>query len=403
VTIAACDVADRDRLAELIESLPEERRLGGVVHAAGVGVQGAIDSLTEEDLEQALAAKAQGAMHLDALTKDLDLPMFVLFSSIAGTFGSGLQGSYAAANAYLDALAAQRRARGLSATSIAWGPWQGDGMASDDGVVEALRRHGLEPMSPSSALEGLHGSLMRKDETVTIADIAWERYAPVFTLARPRPLIEDLAEVRAALSAADRPREESTGRELRERVLQAPPEDRRRLLLKLVRTEVARVLGHPTLDTVDPKRSFKDLGFDSLTAVELRNRLDELTGLGLEATLAFDYPNAGALADHLLEQLVEDGPAGGSLEVELTRLERTLASLRDGAQRSGAAARLRVLLVHLESGNRADSQNESGAVAVHERMQAASDEEIFDFIDRELGSGQAQSTDMDNASTGEAR
>ena len=404
VTIAACDVADRERLAELIESLPEDRRLGGVVHAAGVGVQGAIDSLTEGDLEQALAAKARGAMHLDALTEDLDLPLFVLFSSIAGTLGSGLQAPYAAANAYLDALAAQRRARGLSATSIAWGPWQGDGMADDRGVVEALRRHGLEPMPASSALEALHGSLLHDEETVAIADIAWEIYAPVFTLARSRPLIEDLVEVRAALSPTDRPLEESAGRELRERVLQAPAEDRRRLLLLLVRTEVARVLGHSTIDTVDPKRAFKDLGFDSLTAVELRNRLDAITGLGLAATLAFDYPNAGALADHLLEQLAGDGPAEGSLEVELTKLERTLASLKDTAQRSGAAARLRVLLANLESEDRTGSpDSESGAVAVHERMRAASDEEIFDFIDRELGSRQPRSTDMDNASTGEAR
>ena len=133
VTIASCDVADHERVAELLDSLPEERPLGGIVHAAGVGVQGAIDSLTEQDLEQALAAKAHGATHLDALTTDLDLPMFVLFSSIAGTLGSGHQAAYAAANAHLDALAARRRAQGLAAISIAWGPWQGDGMARAPG------------------------------------------------------------------------------------------------------------------------------------------------------------------------------------------------------------------------------------------------------------------------------
>jgi polyketide synthase 12 len=404
VTIATCDVADRERLAELIEALPKDRRLGGVVHAAGVAVQGAIDSLTEDDLEHALAAKAHGATHLDALTRDLDLPMFVLFSSIAGTLGSGLQAPYAAANAYLDALAAQRRGRGSHATSIAWGPWQGDGMASDSEVVEALRRHGLEPMPPSSALEALYGSLLREEETIATADIAWDIYAPVYTLARSRPLIEDLTEVRAVLKAAERPHDEGAGRELRERVLSAPAEDRRQLLLRLVRTEVARVLGHPTLDTVEPKRAFKDLGFDSLTAVELRNRLDALTGLGLAATLAFDYPNASALADHLLEELTGDSAAGGSLEGELAKLEQTLAALEDTAQRTGAASRLRVLLARLESGDRADSSNgESDAAAVDERMRAASDEEIFDFIDRELGSGQPRGTDMDNTSTGEPR
>ena len=284
-------------------------------------------------------------------------------------------------------------------------------------------------MLPSLALEALQGSLLRDEETVAIADIAWERYAPVFALARSRPLIEDLEQARAALSAVDRPHEQDMGRELREQVLQTPPEDRRAMLVKVVRTEVARVLGHPTLDMVEPKRSFKDLGFDSLTAVELRNRLDALTGLALPATLAFDYPNAGVLSDYLVEQLVGEGSGEGSLEVELSKLEHTLGSLRDSAQRTGAAARLRVLLAHLESEDGAGPHNGKSLEepAVHERMQVASDEEIFEFIDRELGSGRAQSsgqiqgsgqahgsghaqdtdlaqgTDMDKTSTGEAR
>jgi mycoketide-CoA synthase len=401
VSIVACDVADRGQLAELIESLPKDRPLGGVIHAAGIGVRGELDSLAVGDFEQALSAKALGAMHLDELTRDLELPMFVLFSSIAGTLGSGSQAPYAAANAYLDTLAAQRRGRGLSGTSIAWGPWEGEGMAEDQAVAEALRRHGLEPMPPALALEELQGSLPGVGHFVAVADIAWERYAPVFTLARSRPLIEDLADVRTALHAPEGPNEQDKVGELRERVLGAAPEDRRELLLKLVCTEVARVLGHPTLDTVDPKRSFKELGFDSLTAVELRNQLDGATGLSLPATLAFDHPTPTVLADHLLGELADSGQTeGASLEAELVKLERTLASLDDAAQRSGAAGRLRVLLAGLEDSR---PNGESDALPVHERMQGASDEEIFDFIDQELGSGgRLEHAEMDSASNGEA-
>jgi polyketide synthase 12 len=388
VTIVACDVGDGGQLAGLLESIPEHRRLSMVVHAAGTGAQGAIGSLTAEDLEQALSAKARGALHLDALTESMDLSAFVLFSSIAGTLGSGMQAPYAAANAYLDALATQRRARGLPATSIAWGPWLGAGMAQDAAAGEALRRHGLEPMAPDSAIEALRGALLQREATVAVADVRWDVYAPAFSFARARPLIEDLPEVQAALGADRRSHDDSSARELRARLLDAAPEERRQILLKPVRAEVARVLGHPSVETVDPKRAFKELGFDSLTAVELRNRLDALTGLALPATLVFDYPTPLVLSEHLLGELVGEAIAGSaSMDDELAGLERRLPSLRDGAERSGVAARLRALLGRLESDDREHSPNgKREAVAVDERMQGASDEEIFDFIDQELGS-----------------
>jgi acyl transferase domain-containing protein/D-arabinose 1-dehydrogenase-like Zn-dependent alcohol dehydrogenase/acyl carrier protein len=390
VRIEACDVSDRQRLAQLIESLPEERRLGAVVHAAGAGGHGSIGSLTTSDLDHALSAKAQGALHLDELTADIELSAFVLFSSVAGTLGSGSQAPYAAANACLDALAARRRASGLPATSIAWGPWEGDGMAVEPQVGEVLRRHGLEPMAPQSAIEALRDSLARDESFVAVADIRWESYAPLFAFARSRPLIEDIAEAHKALSGPERSLESSAGEQLRDRLLSAPGEDRAKMLLRLVRTEVARVLGHPSLDTVDPKRAFKELGFDSLTAVELRNRLDAITGLGLPATLAFDYPTPVVLAEHLLSELAGgDGSGGASVEVELSRIERMLVSLQDSAQRSGATARLRALLARLESGGpeHSGSNGEADGAAVLERMEVASDEEIFEFIDRELGAG----------------
>jgi acyl carrier protein len=262
-------------------------------------------------------------------------------------------------------------------------------MAQEAAVAEALRRHGLEPMAPGAALDALRGSLQREERLAVVADIRWESYAPVFTLARRRPLIEDITQAREALGdrAADRAHDGTAGRELRERLSRASEQDRRPLLLKLVRTEIARVLGHATPETVDPKRAFKELGFDSLTAVELRNRLEAVTELELPATLVFDYPTPIVLSDYLLAELGVGGVSrGAALDADLAGLERALVSLEDGPERSDAATRLRALLNRIEGRDRERSVNGgSEPVAVLERVQAASDEEIFDFIDRELG------------------
>jgi acyl transferase domain-containing protein/acyl carrier protein len=384
ITITACDVADREQLAALIESLPQDRPLKMVVHAAGMACNGAIDSLTPEDFEQTLSAKAQGALNLDALTEDLDLSAFVLFSSIAGVFGSGFQAPYAAANAYLDALAAQRRARGKCATSVAWGPWEGEGMATQEGAGEALRRRGLERIAPQLAIEALQGALCRGETLVTVADIRWDTYARLFTSARSRPLIEDLPEVRATLAAGSGVDERVAGRVLRERVREMSAEERRRLLLELVGVEVARVMGNASLETTDSKRAFKELGFDSLMAVELHSRLSAATGIELPATLVFDYPTPIAVVECLLAELAEDGgSASASVESGLIGLERSLIALTDDAERRRVTVRLRTLLAGLDDSERG---RERGAITVVEQMQSASDEEIFDFIDRQLGS-----------------
>jgi polyketide synthase 12 len=387
VTIAACDVADREQLAALIGSLPGDRPLSAVIHAAGAGGQRPIDELNAEDLRTALAAKALGALNLHELTKPLELSSFVLFSSIAGTFGAGLQAPYAAANAFLDALAVDRRAQGLPATSIAWGPWAGAGMAAEEGRAgEALRRHGLERMAPRSAIAALRQALRSEEACAVIADIDWDTYAPIFALARSRPLIEDLPEVRAALRAGHRgARGEAAAGELSRRLLETSAERRPQVLLELILTEVARVLGHSSAEAVDPSRPFRELGFDSLLAVELRNRLDAATGLELPATLVFDYPSPAGLVDHLLGRMVGDGIAQeGSVEAEIARLERALGALEDVTELRGATARLQVLLAQLESRGSGNGRRE--AVAVADRIRAASDEEIFGFIDRELGS-----------------
>jgi NAD(P)-dependent dehydrogenase (short-subunit alcohol dehydrogenase family)/acyl carrier protein len=391
VTIAACDVADRDQLAALIDSLPKERSLRMVVHGAGVTGHGTIDSLAVDDFEQGLSAKAHGALNLDALTQDLDLSAFMLLSSIAGTFGSGQQAPYAAANAYLDGLALARRARGLPATSIAWGPWEGDGIASQEGVGEVMRKRGLQCIPPELALEALQGALLADETLLVVADIRWDTYARLFTSARSRPLIEGLPEVQSALESSEREDDRQAGRELRARVLEASAEERRRLLLELVRVEVARVMGQVSPETMDPKRAFKELGFDSLMAVDLHRRLGVATGLELPATLVFDYPTPLAVIEHLLTELTADGPSASTVEPELAGLERALSALRDEKERRHAVGRLRALLAGLESENRAPlSHEEQSPVAVVERLQTASDDEIFEFIDRQLGSSQGR-------------
>jgi acyl transferase domain-containing protein/acyl carrier protein len=389
VTIAACDVSDREQLQALIDSVPQRHPLSMVMHAAGLPTVGTIDSMSPKELEQGLAAKAQGALHLHELTEGLDLTAFVMFSSIAATFGSAHQATYAAANAYLDALAGHRRARALPATSVAWGPWAGAGMSShQEGVVEVLRRRGLECMEPRLAVEALQQALLADESSLAVADVRWDTYAPLFTSARARPLIEDLPEVRSVLDAGTQLDGAAAGSELRARLREASARERRQLLLELVRSEVARVMGHSTLQTVDPKRAFRELGFDSLMAVELNNRLTTATGLKLPPTLVFDYPTPNAVVEHLTVELTNDGvPAGASLDRELAGLERALASLEDGEERKRAMERLNTILAGMDGGDgRSAPGLEQDGGGIVERMQTASDDELFTFIDQELQS-----------------
>ena len=201
VTIAACDAADKDALAALLRAVPPDRPLTAVVHAEGDVQTASVVETTVDEMAEALRPKVGGALNLDELTRDLDLSAFVLVSSIAGVWGSGGQGAYSAANAFLDALAWQRRARGLAATSVAWGPWAGAGMAAGAAAGQ-LRRRGIRALAPELALAALE-QVLSQDETFTVvADVDWERFAPAFASARPRPLIGDLPEVQQALEAA---------------------------------------------------------------------------------------------------------------------------------------------------------------------------------------------------------
>ena len=311
VSVVACDTADRTRMAALLDWIDqdEEAPLRAVFHAAGVAQGAALLDTTIADLASEALAKTAGAKHLDELTTHRELDAFVVFSSGAAIWGSSLQSSYAASNAYLDALAEQRLGRGLPATSVSWGLWGGGGMGDSEGGAQ-LQRLGLDAMDPALAIGALATVLDHGESLVTVADLDWARFAPVFTLHRPSALISELPQVKLALAepTADTGGGRGTGAatELGRQLEGLDRAEQTRMLTDLVRAEAALVLGHSSPDAVEAGRAFKDVGFDSLTAVELRNRLNEATGLKLPATLVFDYPTPHALAEHLRADLVDE-------------------------------------------------------------------------------------------------
>ncbi|MBL1097384.1 type I polyketide synthase [Streptomyces coffeae] len=313
VTVAACDTADRAALAGLLERLDAEGTpVRSVFHAAGVGPSLPLMDTGPAELAEVLGAKATGAAHLDALLEGRELDAFVLFSSASAVWGSAGLGAYGAANAFLDGLAEWRRARGLPACSVAWGSWDGGGMA--DGAISGwLRRIGLRPMAPERAVAALGAALSGGETTVAVADVDWARFAAAFTAARPRPLIGDLPEV-AHLTAAGQgtrgAQDPMSGdrSELAERLAGLPEAERHGVVLELVRAHSAAVLGLSGGGEIAADRPFRALGFDSLIAVELRKRLCDTTGLPLPTTVVFDHPTPRELARHLGAGLLEDRP-----------------------------------------------------------------------------------------------
>ncbi|MFJ4849359.1 type I polyketide synthase, partial [Streptomyces sp. NPDC088733] len=300
VTVVACDASDREALRAVLAEHAES--LTAVVHTAGVLDDGVLDSLTQDRLDTVLRAKATSALNLHELTIELgvELDAFVLFSSMSGTIGTAGQGNYAAANAFLDALAEQRRADGLAATSIAWGPWAEGGMAADEAMAARMRRGGVPPMRADLAMVAMHQAAGSAEAALLIADFDWERFAPGFTSARPsRLLVELQGAATAAHGESANDASDSAGSSFAVRLRGMAEGDRAPFVLELVRRLVAEVLGHGGVGDVEAGRAFKELGFDSLTAVELRNRLGAATELRLPATLVYDYPTSAALADYL--------------------------------------------------------------------------------------------------------
>jgi len=304
VNVAACDVADGEQLAELLGAVSDEHPLCAVVHTAGVLDDGVIESLTAERLDRIMAPKVDGAWHLHELTEHMRLSEFVLFSSAAGTFGNPGQCNYAAANAFLDALAAYRRARGLAGTSLAWGMWARDsGMASNLSETDLARlaRAGGRALSQEEGLE-LFDVARAADEALMIPmrlDLGALR-AQIRTGMAPA-LLRGL--VRAPMRRAGG----AVGESLARRLAGLAEEDREQAVHDAVLGEVALALGHASAEAIDAQRAFLELGFDSLAAVELRNRLGALSGLRLPATVVFDHSSPAALAGYVHRQMGASG------------------------------------------------------------------------------------------------
>ncbi|MEU9993687.1 type I polyketide synthase, partial [Streptomyces sp. NPDC048045] len=330
VEIVTCDVGDRPALAGLLARIGESGpELSSVMHTAAVLDDGVVDRLSVSRLATVLKVKAQGAAHLDELTADLDLDAFVLFSSVASTLGAAGQGNYAAANAYLDALADNRHARGLTALSVAWGTWAGGGFAeSSEAVRKRVERGAMPAMDPRLAARALGEALDGPDAVVTVMDVDWAQLAsaPGAADLRETPLVRDLPEIRRlALAGAGTALVEHAEGALARRLAGLGRAEQERLLTDVVRAEAAAVLGHASPDAVQDRRAFKDLGFDSLTAVELRNRLNAVTGLRLPATLVFDYPTPVALAEFLRGELTGEDAGSGAVVVAAAASDEPLA------------------------------------------------------------------------------
>ncbi|MEV0005528.1 type I polyketide synthase [Micromonospora sp. NPDC050980] len=386
VTVAACDLTDRDQVRDLLDDLAA----GGdpvrtVFHVAGVNTLIDVADTAVGELAAIASGKVAGARHLDELLDPELLDTVVYFSSIAATWGGGRHGAYAAANAYLDALARRRRAPGARVLSVAWGPWRGGGMVHPD-AESGMRRIGLPLLDPDDAVAALQQALEHDDATVTVADVDWARFARAFTAPRPSPLIGDLPDLAAGRDAAPVEAAGSPDQDAARRELAAlAPADRERALLDLVRSHAAAVLGHVSSGAIEPGRAFRELGLDSLTSVELRDRLGAATGLTLPATLVFDHPTPAVLAAWLAAEL---GPAGAAdalpSEAELDRLDTALADLpADDIGRMRIMLRLEALL-----DRHARGAAPAGAVIAPDlidKLGSASSEELFALVDQDLG------------------
>ncbi len=372
VTIQACDVSDRKQLQAVIESIESAHPLGAIIHAAGVADNALVSRLSAERIGSVLAPKVDAAWHLHELTAHIELQAYVLFSSIAGLFGGPGQGNYAAGNAFLDGLATLRRSEGLTATSIVWGLWGETGMGSHMSEVDLRRAMGSSSMRLLSTEEGLE-----------FFDLALESQEAVIFPARldGRVLREEaragtLPALLRGLVRIPSSAEPAHAKSLKQLLSGVAPEEREGIVLEAVRAEVAGVLGHSSAAAVDPTVAFREIGFDSLAAVELRNRLNAIGEVNLPPTVVFDYPTARELASYLSEELKRGEDVGESVDARLGELEAMLANITDEGERERTAARLKACISALDVGI-GKSRDED--------IHAASDDELFELIDRGLG------------------
>ncbi|MFE0176326.1 SDR family NAD(P)-dependent oxidoreductase [Streptomyces sp. NPDC059002] len=381
VTLAACDATDRGALARLLESVPVEHPLTAVVHAAGVLDDGLLTDLTPDRLDAVLRPKTDAAWNLHELTADLNLAAFVLFSSAAGTLGAAGQANYAAGNAFLDALAARRRAAGLPAVSLAWGLWDtGAGMAAGLGENETRRlaRDGILPLPADRALELFDRALRAESALLLPVRVQVTEDAP--------RMIKGLAPAPARRTAQAAP---SATEGLPRRLEGLNAIDSRRLLTEMVCGHVADVLGHSGAAVIEPGRALGDLGVDSLSALELRNRISAETGLRLSTTITFDHPTPEALADHLFEELGGDTAEDSvDAEAEVMRLEELLEAALESAavdeeRRARVAARLRAMSAKWDGAGEWEVPRRGEAEGPE--LASASADELFGILDDELG------------------
>ncbi|SPF04004.1 Erythronolide synthase, modules 1 and 2 [Streptomyces sp. MA5143a] len=316
-TVIETDLTTRDGVADLLARVDAlGLTLDAVVHAADLVRTNPVVGTDTTELVEVLAAKADGVVHLDELLGDRPLDMFVVFSSIAGVWGGGGQGTSGAANAFLDALVERRRARGLPSLSVAWGVVEGIGVGADEATVEQLRRRGVSPVAAGLVVTALSQTVTQDaPASVTVADIDWDRFVPAFTGMRGSPLLTDLPEARRIIEAAATDDDgDDAGSEFLRTLLDAPEAEQERILMKLVRSTAATVLGHSGQDAISPHSPFQEMGFDSLAAVGLRNSLGAAVSTRLPATLTFDYPTPAALVGYLREHLVRAYAQGPSQE-----------------------------------------------------------------------------------------
>ncbi|MFC9328319.1 SDR family NAD(P)-dependent oxidoreductase [Kitasatospora sp. NPDC057015] len=371
VTLAACDTADENALADALARIPTAHPLTAVLHIAGTADDTTIDNLTPKHLDTVLGAKATTAWNLHRLTADQDLAAFVMFSSLAGTLGNPGQGNYAAANTYLDALAHHRSTLGRATTSLAWPLWEQTSTITehlDAAQLSKIRETGLTPLPSDRGMRLLSSAIAQRTPNLVPALIDTGRLRAAAG-ALP-PILSALVRVRRTAAAAT-----ASGPSLHSRLAGLGTGQRRALVQETVLANIATVLGHGAQDTIGLQRTFKELGFDSLTAVELRNRLNSATGLRLSATLVFDHPTPAALAAHVADELApSDGEEQPPALAELERLEAALAGgALDGEHHRTVTTRLQALLRTL-------SADESEA-----DLETATDDELFDALDSELG------------------
>ncbi|MGZ4578791.1 MAG: SDR family NAD(P)-dependent oxidoreductase, partial [Mycobacterium sp.] len=361
VQVVACDAADREALAKVIADISVQQPLSGVIHAAGVLDDAVISSLTSERVEAVLRAKVDAAWNLHELTRDLDVSAFVMFSSMAGLAGASGQANYAAANSFLDGLAVHRRAHGLPAMSLAWGLWdQASAMTGALGAADRARlgRDGIVAMSSDEALELMDTALIVDEPFLLPAHIDLAALRVKFDGGTLPPMFVDLINAPTRRQVDDSLAAAKSKSALLQRLEGLPEDEQQAVLLDLVRSNIAIVLGNSSPESIDPDRAFQELGFDSLTAVEMRNRLKSATGLALSPTLIFDYPNSAALAGYMHRELVgaseQQSPAATPGEAEI---QRAVGSIPVKRLRQAGVLELLLALANEADGSRREGQS----------------------------------------------